>query len=205
MSILIIPWKKTTSEGQQMETIKWTHVNSRYEIHAPVLEVLELSTLLPHCLEIKAKIESVVTTVAHIGPSLFRVFPRTISIVLRSIWDIIIHDDNPNETVNDFDTTIRTFISSHATPEDRHELVQQLRSPRKPRDMLVQSFYYRLREINGYVTWLPGGENPLDEDQLKQALYDSMPPTWRERFVQAGNSNSAMTLAQVLRCANSGR
>jgi transposase InsO family protein len=195
---IIIPWKKTVSDTQ-VETIKWTHVNARYEIHAQVLENLELSSLLPHCLEIKAKIESVVTTAAHIGPSLFRVFPRTISMVLRSIWDIIVEDDQPNETIDDFDATIRTFIASHATPEDRHELVQQLRSPRKPREMLVQSFYYRLREINGYVEWLPGAEDSLNEDQLKQAFYDSMPPTWRERFVQAGHSSSAMTLAQVLR------
>jgi hypothetical protein len=42
MSILIVPWKKTTFEGQQMETIKWTYANSRYEIHAPVLEVSKL-------------------------------------------------------------------------------------------------------------------------------------------------------------------
>jgi hypothetical protein len=79
------------------------------------------------------------------------------------------------------------------TPEYPHELVQPLRSPRKPREMLVQSFYYRPCKISGYVEWLPGIEDSLNEDQLKQALYDSMPPTWRERFVQAGHSSTAMT------------
>jgi hypothetical protein len=56
--------------------------------------------------------------------------------VLLSFRYIIIEDDHqPDETVDDFDATIRTCIASHATPEDRHELVQQLRSPRKPRDI----------------------------------------------------------------------
>jgi hypothetical protein len=81
---IIIPWKKTVSDAQ-VETIKWAHVNARYKIHVRVLENLEFSTLLPHCLEVKANIESVVMTAAHIGPSWFRVFPRTISMVLRSL------------------------------------------------------------------------------------------------------------------------
>jgi hypothetical protein len=48
------------------------------------------------------------------------------------------------------------------------------------------------------MDWVPGVEDYLNENQLKQAFYDYMPPTWRERFVQAGHSSRAMTLAQVL-------
>jgi hypothetical protein len=198
MSTLLFPWKKSNSDAH-VETIKWSHGNSKYEIYVPILEDLELKRLLPHCLDVKTKVEQVVQTNAHLGPSLFRVFPRTISSVLRTIWDIIIADENPQENIAGFEDCICSFIALHLTAEDRHELVLQLRSPHKPREILVQSFYYRLREVNGYVEWLPGNEPQLNENQLQQALFDAMPSTWRDRFTQAGHSHGAMTLAQVLR------
>jgi hypothetical protein len=122
------------------------------------------------------------------------VFPHTISSVLRTIWDLIIADENPQENIAGFEGCIRSFIASHLTAEDRHELVLQLRSPHKPREILV----YCLREVNGYVEWLPGNEPQLNENQSQQAFFDAMPSTRRERFTQAGHSNGAMTLAQVL-------
>ena len=84
------------------------------------------------------------------------------------------------------------------------------RAPHKPREILVQSFYYREREVNEYIDWLPGNEPPLTRDQLKQAFFDSMPSLWSDRFDEADHSNSHVTLAQVLRyfrkqCPNNGR
>ena len=96
--------------------------------------------------------------------------------VLRTIWGhIIIDANNPMETEMNFTNCIRSFIASHSTTEDRHEFVGQLRVPHKPREITVQSFYYRLREMNGYVQWMPGNEPELNEDQLKQAFFDAMP------------------------------
>jgi hypothetical protein len=180
-------------------TIKWLQGISKYEIYISVLEDIELKCVLPHCLDVRTKIEKLVSTEAHLAPSLFRVFPRTISNVLRTIWDIILQDEDHEETVDGFEICIHAFLASHSTVEDRHELVTQLRSPHKPREILVQSFYYRSHEMNGYVEWLPGEERRLNENQIKQAFFDSMPSTWRKRFTQAGHSNSSMTLAQGLR------
>jgi hypothetical protein len=53
--------------------------------------------------------------------------------------------------------------------------------------------------LNGYIGWLPGNETSLNEEQLKQAFYDAMPSTWRERYIQAGHSSVSMTIAQLLR------
>jgi hypothetical protein len=74
------------------------------------------------------------------------------------------------------------FIAGLTTDQDRHELIQLLR-PLKPR---VQSLYYRLIQLNGYVNYLPGNDYPLTEDQLKQSFHDGMPPTWKERFLTTG-------------------
>jgi hypothetical protein len=77
---------------------------------------------MPHCLDVKAKIEQLVTNDAHVGSSLFRVFPRTILSVLRTIWEIIINDEDPQEDIAGFENCIRIFIASHSTAEDCHEL-----------------------------------------------------------------------------------
>ena len=158
---------------------------------------LELIFLLPHCLEAKEKIVSIVSA-AHLSAALFRVFPRTISAVLRTAWDMIAHDEGPQETVEAFDQCLRNFIGSHSTEEDCHDLIAQLCAPRKPREILVQSFCCRLREVNGCVNWLPGDEPSLAQDQMKQAFFDSMPSAWRDQSDEAGQSNSHMTLAQAL-------
>jgi hypothetical protein len=133
---------------------KWSHGNTKYKIYTPVLfEDLEFKVLILHCLDVKTKIEQVTTNNASLGPSLFRVFPRTIysSVLPATIWDIIIADENPQENLQDFNRSIRSFIASHSMAEDCHELISQLQSPCEPREIMVQSFYYRLREVNGYV------------------------------------------------------
>jgi hypothetical protein len=124
MSALLIPWKKSTSK-EHAGTIKWSHI----------LEDLELMFPLPHHLEAKEKI------------GLF--FPRTVSTVLRTIWDMIIVDEAPAETVAAFDQCLHNYIGSHSTAEDCHDLVSQLRAPHEPREILVQSFCCHLREVNG--------------------------------------------------------
>lgn len=179
------------------ETVKWRQQNTNYEIHTTLLEDLDVSLLLPHCINVRDKIDTVVTNNNHRAVSFFTVFPRTISRVLRSMWNIIVQD--MDFTTENFDQALRTFIAGHSTPEDQHELLQQLRNPRKPRDVPVQNFSYRLRELNEYVTWMPGEEPALTENQLQQAFYDAMPQAWRDRFIGAGHSNATMTMPQVQR------
>ena len=184
-------------EPTNKQTIKWTIGNAKYEIHITPLRDLSLDTLLPHCVDLMNKIRFVVGVAAHLGPSYYRVMPRAQSSVLTSIWDQIVPADR-QETPDNFAEDIRSFIAAHSTVEDRHELLQQLRSPRKPRELTVQSFYCRLLEINELVNWLPGDEPALTADQLKQAFYDAMPPTWRDRFIQAGHSSATKTQAELL-------
>ena len=127
----VMPWVKPKSDGHA-EAIKWQIDGSRYKIHAIILEDMELEALLPHCLEVRKKVLSVTSEEAHQGPSHFRVFPRTISTVLQSIWDVIIDQGDFNEDQDGFDEALQMFVASHCTAEDRHELVQQLRHPHKP-------------------------------------------------------------------------
>ena len=65
--------------------------------------------------------------------------------------------------------------------------------------MLVQNFYYRLREFNKYVLWLPGNEQSLSDPQLKQAFYDAMPAVWKECLIMVGKSAHMMNQPELLK------
>jgi hypothetical protein len=65
--------------------------------------------------------------------------------------------------------------------------------------MAVQAFWYRLRELNKHIEWLPGSEPVLTDNQVKQAFYDAMPETWKDRYVHSGSSFEGSTMAQVVK------
>ena len=194
---IIFPWVKA-STGTSMP-FKWTIGNACYEVHNPELESFDLADLLPHVLEVRKKVISVCAEHIHLGPSLSQVLGRTLATPLQALWDTLIADHARVQTQADFDLRLRAFIAANATSEDRHELVLQLRRPSKPHNLSVQAFYYRLVELNGYVSWLPGDELPLTPVSIKQAFYDGMPPTWRERFIQAGHSQPLVNQAALSR------
>jgi len=191
------PFTKDHTE-RRSEAVKWQQGNAKYEVYAPTLDTAELSVLVPHCIETKNKVRKVVSNEAHLGPSYFKVFARTLSITLAAIWSQLVQDQR-EDSAEEFDATLQDFIGCHATAEDRHDLVAQLMKPTKPRNVTVQAFYYRLRELNEYVSWLPGEAAPLDEAQFKKAFYDGMPEIWKQRIVNAGQSQNTMRMQEVVR------
>ena len=188
------------------EAIKWSQGNAKYEVHVPILKSLDIHDVVSHCLSVRTKVMSTVGTEAHKGPSLYKVFQRSLSLVLSTVWVQINNDADTNaavdnsETLAHFDERIREFIAAHSTAEDRYELVQHLRAARKPRRTVVQSFWYLLREYNSFVDWMPGTEPALNETQLKQAVHDAMPPPWKERFGNSGKSIASLTTAEMVQC-----
>jgi hypothetical protein len=66
------------------------------------------------------------------------------------------------------------FVSSHASEQDRFDLVNQLLQPMKPPEQYVQAFFSRLLELNDAVELLPGEEEPLTDRQLQKAFYDPL-------------------------------
>jgi hypothetical protein len=62
----------------------------------------------------------------------------------------------------------------------------------------VQPFFYRLKELNDYVNWLPGDKPALIEAQLNLAFYNGMPSRWRVRHAISGWSAHTTTRAELL-------
>ena len=192
----IFPWIKSTT-GTPL-SFKWIQDSQCYEIHSPKLVSFELEDLLPHCLEVRQRVITVCAENDHKGPSLYQILGRTLATPLRALWETITSGITQFSVAN-FDLSLRAFIAATATSDDKHELLQQLRNPSKPRALSVRAFYYRLIELNGYAFWMPGEELSLSHLEIKQAFYDGMPPTWRERFVQAGKSQSQVQQADLIR------
>ena len=94
----VFPFKVPDADDLHHEAIKWSVGNTKYEFHAPTLgHPHEIENVLPHCLNVKAKIDAIACNEAHKGPSIYRVFPRTISPASRGVWQQLM-DDAPEES-----------------------------------------------------------------------------------------------------------
>jgi hypothetical protein len=139
-----IEWTPTT---KTTETLRWTILRSKFEIHVVVLEQVELNDIVPHCLGVLHKIDGQVgldSDDRHVT-SYHQVLSRTMSMPLQSYWKQVITDyDETHEdaisTIDDFNAVLRAFFASHATEDDRHDLLESLRSAMKPETMKVHTF-----------------------------------------------------------------
>ena len=66
-NFILIDWKKKIPEGPE-ENIKWQIANGKYEMHSPRLNDLDISVLLPHCVDTRNKILSAVSSDNALGP-----------------------------------------------------------------------------------------------------------------------------------------
>ena len=62
----------------------------------------------------------------------------------------------------------------------------------------LENFRFKHPEIIGFISWLPGMEEQLNANQIKQAFYDAMLSTWKDGFVQAGKSSGSTTMAKLV-------
>jgi hypothetical protein len=120
----------------------------------------------PHCLGILHKIDGQVglDNKDRRVTSYLQVLPRTMSMALQSYWKQVVQEyDEVNEdsitTLNKFNSVINNFFAGHSTEDNRHDLLESLCLAIKPETMKVQTFFYRIKELNDYVEWLPGHES----------------------------------------------
>ena len=85
---------------------------------------------------------------------------------------------------------LQHFIAAHCMQEDQQELVTLIRALCKPRVMAVQAFWYRLRQLNSYIGWLPGTAPSLPDEEICEMLYEAMSKAWRNCFISSGQSKT---------------
>jgi hypothetical protein len=80
--------KRVQDTSSPPRSFKWTLGPDKHEIHAIVPANTELDDMLPHCIVVPSLIRmEVLDDDVAMGPSLFNVFPRTLSNTLRGVWD----------------------------------------------------------------------------------------------------------------------
>ena len=115
-------------------------------------------------------------------------------------WDKVLNKlDHNTLTSGSFDQAIRDFVAAYSTHQDRFELVQQLLHPIKPDNLSVTEFYGRLLELNDAVSYLPGSDNPLTDEQIKNSFYHGMPFSWKTHFLDSGSCFSNMSMTELIR------
>ena len=139
------------------ETIKWRQRATSYEVAVPMLCETDPSSLIPHCIYVRRKILAAVTTPAHVGPLLYNVFNRTLSLILDTVWTQINAAADAEPAVNNarteanFDNRSREFIAAHTTKEDRNDLLTLLRHASKSQELTTQNLYYKMLEFNSCI------------------------------------------------------
>jgi hypothetical protein len=82
--------------------------------------------------------------------------------ILEPVWNQIVEDTRNKDDADiaqskeNFMLCVKQFIAVHSTSSDHHEWLKILRTEKKPRDMDVQTFWYRIHDINKQIEWLPG-------------------------------------------------
>jgi hypothetical protein len=194
-----IEWEPTT---KMTETLWWTHQQSKYEIHVVLLEKVELSYILPHCLRVLHKIGQVGLDIKEQQiASYLQVLPRTMSMTLQSYWKQVIQEydefnADPITNLDKFNSVLKTFSAGHSTEDNHHDLLESLRSSSKPDSMKVQKYFYWIEELNNYVEWLPGHEEKL---KLNLAFYNGLLGSWQAKYMIARRSVYTDNQSELLR------
>jgi hypothetical protein len=137
-----IDWTPTT---KTTETLQWTHQKSKFEIHVVLLDQVELHDIVTHCLGVLHKIDGQVgfDDEERRVTSYLQVLPCTMSMVLQAYWKQILQEfEEANDgatisTVDTFNSVLKHFFAGHSTDDDRHDLIESLRSAIKPENMKV--------------------------------------------------------------------
>jgi hypothetical protein len=120
------------------------------------------------------------------GPKLFSKFAMHLEGDDKTIWADLI--DGENQTVMNFDAALKELVASRFLPDDYQVQKRYLMSIRKPADVEPGLFLSLLRFHNRLLSFLPGApdKNPgLDNEELKETYYSSMPIAWQGKFEDA--------------------
>jgi hypothetical protein len=180
------------------------YLEGKFEIHQGLCTRFELHEIILHCLMVVHKIDGQVGDHKNKKLQSYKqVMPQTLSLPLVAVWEQVVTEynkENPDEdeSLGTFGKILKKFFACHSTEDNRHELASVIRYAIKPETMKVQPFFYRLKELNECVNWLPGDEPALTDVQLNLAFYNSMPGHWRVQHAISGQSAHATSRAELL-------
>lgn len=196
---LIVPWKVNPRDRDQPTPIKFSTENGEsFKIYEYTLDSFDLGDILQHVASFEQKIVQSVSDQEQRHRCYGKVFGRTLARPLQATWESFTAQVGMPVNYAGFIAVVKWLIASFATEDDRRDLLNQLRDAQKPRDVTVQSMWYRMIEVNNMVEYLPGQDAKLTASQLLKAFHDAMPQRWRDRFLNAGLTVDTAALPKIL-------
>ena len=126
-----------------------------------------------------------------VGPFLHKLFPKTLATTESYLWDTLENmdsDDDDDEvdelSLENWEHKVKQWLLTKGSPEDASHLKQQLRSWRKPIKVTVHANVSYMRLVNLMFPLMPGNQAPLDEEEMKQVIFDAHPPSWKTLFLE---------------------
>ena len=127
-------------------------------------------------------------------------FRQCLGDTARNDWDT--HAAAVGNTVANSRTARDNFIEEYVLPTDLADQIRYMTAYTKPMNVSVSKLFSRYRFLNQLMTWMPGAAGfPFDDQRLKEILFSTMPETWCNNFIVAGQDimNNAYTLDQLKR------
>lgn len=196
---LIVPWKVNQREKEQLTPFKFSTADGEsFKIYEYTLDSFDLGDILQHVVSFEQKICQAVTDREQRQRCFGKVFGRTLARPLQATWESFTAQLGVPVNEGGFFAMVKAMIASFATEDDRRDLLNQIRDAQKPREVPVQTMWYRMIEVNNMVEYLPGQDPKLTPSQLLKAFHDAMPQRWRDRFLNAGLTVNEAALPKIL-------
>ena len=134
------------------------------------------------------------------GATLFRKFEMSLEGHFQKQWTKFIEDEVGNADRDEelFDLCVASLVSERYEHDTCSDMIDYLRSIRKPKSLTAKMLLSRLEEIIDAIQQLPNAPDPIfSEDELKRIYLKAFPVSWQENFLHAGRSAGTASLADI--------
>ena len=133
------------------------------------------------------------------GPTLFKKFEMSLEGTFQRLWTRFLDDlgevDKDEEL---FDLCVANLVSDKYEDDTWSDMVDYLRSIRKPKSLSAKMLLSRIEEILEATQQLLNAPNPVvSEEELKRIYLKAFPIAWQENFLHSGRSAGSSTLTGI--------
>ena len=120
---------------------------------------------------------------AVVGRNYFRLFEKILMGNSRDQWRQLVSGIAENRrTVAEFDNVMKQFQLLYCSSQARDKLIQYLQTVRKPVKVNPRAHSSRMQQLALYANRLPGDLPALTDTQIKVAIFNSFPDSWKRAY-----------------------
>ena len=150
-------------------------------------------------LYVEERFREVAKQLEYDGEQCFINFPKVLQGTALSNWKILVRGIHPDfQTLNDFNTQIKTFYRDYCDDNARDSMYEYLKKCKKPIDEEPRVHVRRLTLLYYYSSKLPGFESVLNAEQMKRAIFHTFPDAWQKQYLVSNCKIQDQSLMDVV-------